>query len=342
MRKITVLMALVICVSAFLAGCGSKSANDVVGDLGDVVNDLNSYYASGVMTIHTSQEPQKYEVEVSYQKPEYYRIALTNMEKDISQIVLRNDEGVFILTPHLKKSFRFQSEWPKGQGQVYLYQTLADSIIQDGQRQFTKDDEHSAYVFDVTANYQNSTLARQKIWLDQKSYAAKRVEIADSGNQVLVELEFNQFEFDKKFEASEFDMQHNLTSYELEVMPTMGEIEDDGVEEQFGVIMPAYTPEGVLHNGVHDLEFGEQMAVMLDFTGEYNYTIVESRPMEQTVDAGVGKLVDIGGMQGVMTGDEKKMLRWFYDGIEFKLSSADLPESEMVKIAESVQGQIGK
>ena len=35
------------------------------------------------------------------------------MQKDQSQIILRNEEGVFVLTPALNKSFRFQSDWRK-------------------------------------------------------------------------------------------------------------------------------------------------------------------------------------------------------------------------------------
>ncbi len=118
------------------------------------------------MTLNTGTEPQEYSVEVCYMAESYYRIALTNAKKDITQIVLRNDDGVFVLTPHLNKSFRFQSDWPENQGQVYLYQSLVQSILMDNERQFTTDDK--SYVFDVAANYQNGSLARQKVWLDKK------------------------------------------------------------------------------------------------------------------------------------------------------------------------------
>ncbi len=119
-----------------------KDAGAVVKDLDRVINKLDSYQGSGTMVLHTGQQPQEYQVEVWYQNPHYYRIALTNEKKDITQIVLKkNDEGVFVLTPHLNKSFRFQSEWPEKQGQVYLFQSLAHSILNDNDRQFTTDDK---------------------------------------------------------------------------------------------------------------------------------------------------------------------------------------------------------
>lgn len=166
MRRFTWVIALVVSLSLVLAGCGKKDAGAVVKDLDGVINKLDSYQGVGRMVLNTGQEPQEYQVEVWYQNPHYYRISLKNDKKDITQIVLRNDDGVFVLTPHLNKSFRFQSDWPENQGQVYLYQSLVQSIIMDKDRQFITDP--NAYVFDVMANYQNGSLARQKIWLDKR------------------------------------------------------------------------------------------------------------------------------------------------------------------------------
>ena len=107
---------MVLVLSALLAACGKKDAAAVVKDLNEVVGD-GKLPGAGVMTLHTGETPQQYKVEVWHQKPSYYRIALTNAKKDVTQIVLRNDEGVFVLTPSQNKSFRFQSDWPDNQGQ---------------------------------------------------------------------------------------------------------------------------------------------------------------------------------------------------------------------------------
>ncbi|HZG75114.1 MAG TPA: hypothetical protein VEZ72_04595 [Paenibacillus sp.] len=95
-------LALMLAVAMLLAACGgAKDAAGVVSDIEKLSGKLESYHAEGTMVLNTGQEPQEYGVVVSYQKPEYYRIALTNEANDITQIVLRNDEGVFVLTPHL-------------------------------------------------------------------------------------------------------------------------------------------------------------------------------------------------------------------------------------------------
>ncbi|WP_323744193.1 outer membrane lipoprotein carrier protein LolA [Paenibacillus sp. B01] len=210
MRRISLIAALMACFILVLAGCGKKDAGSVVKELGKLQEKTETYQGTGTMTLHTATQPLQYKVDVKFQKPNYYRIALTNEKKDLTQIVLRNDEGVFVLTPSLNKVFRFQSNWPEEQGQVYLYQTLVESILKDNSRQFASDKD--SYVFDVMANYQNASLARQKIWLSKDDYAPKQVEVSDSNSAVLVDVKFDSFKFNEKLEKSVFDTKANLQS----------------------------------------------------------------------------------------------------------------------------------
>ena len=531
MRRFTWVIALVLSLTLVLAGCGKKDSGSVVKDLDSVMNKLQSYQGSGRMVLHTGQEPQEYQVEVWYQNPHYYRISLTNAKKDITQIVLRNDDGVFVLTPHLNKSFRFQSDWPENQGQVYLYQSLVQSILMDNERHFTTD--QNAYVFDVLANYQNGSLARQKIWLDKKNYAPQHVEVSDANANVMMIVDFNQFEFGKKFDKDSFDMQRNMTSWNIMSLPTSaqpgthdaGTIDgkanstgangtngstgakaangagttgtagdkaastgngaatgsstssgtsgtaangaagtkagsnaagtnatngtaadankgttggtttgttDKGANtskspttdkttsgaanststgaagssnssstapadkttsaansaaagtatkgtsngaagpsnltngsttptngsaatgtagakadatkqaQSFGVIEPHYVPNGVKKQDVKMIKLGDEDAVMLRYSGKYNYTLVESRPETQTVTSLPGNIVDLGFTLAVVIGDEKKTMTWTYEGVEFRLSTADLNQTEMIKVAQAVQDEMGK
>ncbi|CAH8717958.1 DUF4367 domain-containing protein [Paenibacillus thiaminolyticus] len=372
MRRITWMLAIVMSVAILVAGCGKKDATDVVHDLDQVMSKLESYAGIGTMTLHSGTQPLQYRVEVWYQDPTYYRIELTNEKKDIKQIVLRNEEGVFVLTPSLKKIFRFQSEWPENQGQVYLYQTLVRSILSDEGRQFTEDGD--SYVFDVAADYQTDSLVRQKIWLHKSDYTPKQVQVTDSEAQVVVEMKFNQFEFGKKFDKDSFDMQRNMTGMNHAMIPN-GELDENGqlpsqetlaptdgaegtdaaeqqhdsanVEEDmgpFGLIEPSYLPEGVAKLDEKELPNNGDHPVMMRYTGTYSFTLIESRPKDMEVGLQVGgsKAVDLGFTYGQMTGEEQKTLTWTYEGVKYRMLSGDLPEQEMVKIAQSLVDQPGK
>lgn len=390
---------MVLVLSALLAACGKKDAAAVVKDLNEVVGEMESYQGAGVMTLHTGDTPQQYKVEVWHQKPSYYRIALTNAKKDVTQIVLRNDEGVFVLTPSQNKSFRFQSNWPDNQGQVYLYETLIRSITGDTTRQFA--DEKESYVFDVAANYNTHALVRQKIWLNKSDYAPKQVEVSDSNANVVVDVKFDSFKFGTEFEKDAFDMQRNMTAATEEggktgtdsgVTPVEqtgneggkepanpqtapepdgavtdgqtgvgGDTEQQGTEgaatgqegeeptlaepegaDSFGVIQPTYAPEGVKLKDDQILEEAGDYSVMLRYEGTYNYTIFEARPQDRAVSLAPSSVVDLGFTLGMISGDALQTLTWMTDGIEYRITSADLPQNEMVRIATSMQEESGK
>ncbi|WP_339307301.1 DUF4367 domain-containing protein [Paenibacillus sp. FSL H8-0317] len=399
MRRISWMLAMVLVLSVLLAACGKKDAAAVVKDLNEVVGEMESYQGAGVMTLHTGDTPQQYKVEVWHQKPSYYRIALTNAKKDVTQIVLRNDEGVFVLTPSQNKSFRFQSNWPDNQGQVYLYETLIRSITGDTTRQFA--DEKESYVFDVAANYNTHALVRQKIWLNKSDYAPKQVEVSDSNANVVVDVKFDSFKFGTEFEKDAFDMQRNMTAAtekggqtgtDSGVAPAEqtgedstkepanpqtapepdgavtdgqtgvgGDTEQQGTEgaatgqegeeptlaepegaDSFGVIQPTYAPEGVQLKDDQILEEAGDYSVMLRYEGTYNYTIFEARPQDRAVSLAPSRVLDLGFTLGMVSGDALQTLTWTTDGIEYRITSADLPDNEMVRIATSMQEESGK
>src|SRR5690625_7791841 len=102
-------------------------------------------------------------------KHEYYRVTLESDEEYGGQVILKNEEGVFVLTPSLNKSFKFQTDWPENSSQPYLYQSLINDVIKDKEATFTANDSH--YVFQTKTNYQNSTnLQFQEIYFDKKNY----------------------------------------------------------------------------------------------------------------------------------------------------------------------------
>ncbi|MFD2115667.1 outer membrane lipoprotein carrier protein LolA [Paenibacillus yanchengensis] len=417
MRRMTWTAAIVLSIVLLLAACGKKDAESVVKDLDKLMNTMESYQGSGTMTLHSGEQPQTYDVEVTYQQPHNYRIKLTNEQKNVTQIILKNDDGVFVLTPKLNKVFRFQSDWPQNQGQVYLYQTLLQSIVVDGSRQFETSDKE--YVFDVMANYNNGTFSRQKIWLNKDDYRPLQVEVSDTNAKVMVDVKFTAFEFDAKLDPAMFDTDANMkegpvtgsadpttatpemtdqqaeeannqatesaaeqteeqqteqtkeeateetteqvkeeeaeqsddksrdaeqSSEEPSAMETPEQSDDQIVAGQFVAMGPSYMPGDVVMGETVDIVFGGNPGMMTRYEGSYNYTLIQTQPKDVAASLVPGIIHDLGFTIAEMTvgEDSLKTLTWTYEGQQFRLTSADLPDTEMTKIAQSVQGKMEK
>ena len=101
----------------------------------------------GILEIYNGEDTYKYDLNVSYQKKNMFRVSLRNQRTNHEQIILKNNDGVYVLTPSLNKTFKFQSEWPYNNSQVYLYQSLVNDILSDKERTFKEDNGY--YIFQL-------------------------------------------------------------------------------------------------------------------------------------------------------------------------------------------------
>ena len=110
-------------------------------------NDTKGYELQATMEIKTGAEPRMYDVTVWHTKPDFYRVHVTQEGKEDSQMIVRNEEGVFVVTPSLGKTYKFQSDWPAQNSQAYLIGTLSDDIKADKNATMTEKDK--MYIFET-------------------------------------------------------------------------------------------------------------------------------------------------------------------------------------------------
>ncbi len=333
MKKTFIPMVLSVLLVLSLAACGEKSQEDVMSSLDEKLNEMSSYKADAKMTLETGKDPQIYEVEIWYKKPSYYRVLLKNAEKDQSQMILRNDDGVFVLTPALNKSFRFQSEWPENSSQPYLFESLARDILNDPESAFTAKD--SDFVFETKTNYQNNKmLPRQEITLNKKNLAPRSVKVMDQDGNALVKVEYSKFDWDADFDKNAFDMDRNMTSEQID-MPTMAEPKADSFE----VLYPVNKPEGVKLVEEKEMKTENGKRVVLTFGGEKSFTMIEETASASESAAPVMMDGEPAQLHNAVAAVTDTSITWTDEGVDYYLVSNDLTKEEMLDIARSVQGQ---
>ena len=85
-----------------LGGCGKATESDIIKDLTKKINNANSYYIEGTLEIVNNEDIYTYDVEVSYARKDNYKVRLVNNVNNHEQIILRNSEGVYVVTPRIK------------------------------------------------------------------------------------------------------------------------------------------------------------------------------------------------------------------------------------------------
>ncbi|MFB4165174.1 outer membrane lipoprotein carrier protein LolA [Alteribacillus sp. JSM 102045] len=347
MRRIFLLIMMCIALVGLLSACGEKSQEEVVQDLDKKLQDMTGYKGKASMTLETGEEARTYDVDIWHmqnEKNKYYKVHLKNDNEEQNQMIIRNDDGVFVLTPALNKSFRFQSDWPNNNSQVYLYESLISDILMDAERTFAI--HEGTYVFETKTNYQNKNLHHQEIVLDAKSLEPRTVKIYDADYKLLVSVEFTEFNESASFDDNDFDTEKNMTAAKLEdEVPASAEEEEnedtEGEENKenasFDVVYPSYEPQGSSLEDSEETITENGQKVVLSYSGEQSFTIVESSEQalqaSANVDVGAGQPVDLGFTVGAQTEDS---LTWHHNGVEFFLASNDLSQEEMMAIARSM------
>lgn len=93
MKKLIGIFAiLMLCVT----GCMKYGEKEVLRDLNKNINGLKAYYLEGKMEIINNEDVYKYDVKVSFKEDDYYKVSLKNESNNHEQIILKNDDGVYV------------------------------------------------------------------------------------------------------------------------------------------------------------------------------------------------------------------------------------------------------
>lgn len=318
---------IILFVGIFLTGCGKYTVKDAQKDLEKKINNIKGYNLTGVMEIVNNDDVYKYDVDVSYGKSDKFRVSLKNKTNNHEQIILKNSDGVFVLTPNLNKSFKFQSDWPYNNSQVYLLQTLLSDIQNDSDKQFKENSSH--FIFTTKVNYpNNSDLVKQKIYFDKKLNPIK-VEVLNDEEDVLIRMTFNKVNFNKKFDNKYFTLDANMkVSKDMSKVQTVSKIDEE--------IYPMYIPKNTKLANKETINLDNGQRVIMTFEGDSSFMLVE-----QTVSVGSDDtVISVDGepyqMATSVAAISDNMISWISNGIEYYVVGDNLSESELVSVASSI------
>lgn len=336
--KFLVLIFVCSAVLLVLAGCGDQSADKVVKKIEGTLEDMEGYKLAADMTMKTGKEDQQYKVDVWYKKGEedFYRVGLANKDEEEDQVILKNKEGVFVLTPALNKSFKFQTDWPGNSSQPYLYQSLVEDVVSDPDATYKVTDNH--YVFETKTNYQNNTnLPYQEVYFDKKTYTPTAVKVLDKDKNSLVEVSFQHLDANPSFTKVDFDRENILKDATKDT-----EVSTTEQSQELAVMFPLETLGAELVEKEEvSLEDGER--VIMTFKGDRNFTLIQeqtsSEQASETVESIQGEVVQVGQGFG---GLSENALEWNEDGVQYYLASEDMTIEELMEVATTMEGKEAK
>ncbi len=315
---------LFILLSFLLIGCGKNNQKDVLKNIKKKIGNFDTYAVSGELNMYNGDSTYAYNVDVKFKKKDFYRVSLVNKVNNHEQIILRNTDSVYVLTPSLNKSFKFQSDWPYNNSQIYILDRLLNDIDSDDEK--TYENKDNMHIFNTKVNYSTNTeLVKQKIYFD-KNYNLKKVEIYNDKDEVQMDFTVNKFEENCQIKDEVFVLENNLDTKETEEVSKT--VED--------IIYPMYLPSNTYLSSQDRVSKDDGERVILTFGGDKSFTLIEEtvtvgKQLETNLTYGEpGLVIDtIGAITDYS-------VNWMSNGIEYSLLSDNLDKSELLTVAKSI------
>ena len=325
MRKITIFL-IFLSMIGFIYGCNKKEIKpeNLMKNLSEKISALEEYKVNVKMECKKEDGSITYDVMVEYKNPDLYKVTIKNGSNNNYQVIVKNESGVYVLTPALNKSFKFQSNWPNNTSHVYLIQSLYNDLSNDQNRSISND---SNYIFAESKinSKSNSKLVTQKIVYDKTNLLPIEVIVYDKENNPVITAKYETFNFTPNLTKLDFDVDKSNQTAKL----MLGEGSVSFTDKE--LLTPMYTPAGVFL----DSQTSNNTKAIYHYKGEVSYTVVQEfiEPSEVLFSNRIyGEPVMLEQSVGALTPNS---LTWFNNGIEYMIFSTQLSVEELVKIANS-------
>lgn len=321
MKKIFLLL-ITICL---LTGCGKVDKDKLINEFVSDVEESKAYEVNASMEIYSSEDTFIYDLNVYYMDDDYFKVNMVNKINDHEQIILRNDDAVYVVTPSLNKSYKFSSEWPYNSSQSYILNSLVKDIENTHDVVFVA--EEDGYSLKADVNYPNNDdFSYEKLYFD-KNMNLKEVVTYDKDDVACIKVVFNKIDYKANLSGKEFDVDNMVSE-------NCCNTEDTGVLED--IVYPLYIPTNTYLKDKETISTENGERVILTFNGDKNFVLIEEKSVVNTDFEIVPVYGDPLLLQTGVGALTTNALSWSYDNVDYYLASNDLSTAEMLTIAGSL------
>lgn len=338
MKKIFLLFISIL----LLTGCGKVNKDKLIDDFKEKVESSKAYTIDSKMEIYNAEDTFTYNIKVSYMDDDYFKVQMINTLNNHEQIILRNNNEVYVVTPSLNKSYKFVSEWPYNSSQSYILNTLVKDLESSSEVGFEEVDD--GYILKSEVNYPNNTnLSYEKLYFS-KNKDLKSVSVYDKNDIVAITVSFNKIDYKANLKENDFNVENLIDENCCNTNNGNNNSENNSSDNKETettasldeIVYPLYVPANTYLKGkeVVNTEDGER--VILTFNGDKNFILIEETSKindEFEIIPVYGDPLMLSNTVGALSTNS---LSWSNDKVDYYLASNDLTTAEISTIAESL------
>ena len=305
--------------------------NESISDkIEDVTQNLNSYNIEANMELINGEEKRNFNVKVSYLKSEnqdYFRVSLYDTNINQEQIMLRNKDGVYVLTPSLNQAYNFKSGWPLNSAKPYIYQSLLDVFKGNYDIQKLND----GFVVTSEIEFKHSPAYTKQEVKFTNELVPLWVNLYNDKNEVLVKVTFTKVETNVSFEDDYFDVDKNMSTARENIVSSSAK-----EEFELPLLLTGSNLNINLKDNVTTKIDGEELH-MLVYEGDSNFTVIQKVCSSYTelemIDTDGELVMTINGFAIL----EDNKVSYVYNDIEIVIYGNDMSVNTYFEVANGIE-----
>lgn len=325
MKKIVLLM--LILVSSFLF-IGCKQNNDPKETFLTKLSECKGYKVEGLLETFFENGRKQNDFTIYYKQQDNYKVVLQCNETTDKQIVLKNNDGVFVLIPSVNKNFKIKSTWPTNASYPYLLQSLAQDITNDKEAICTET-ETTYTIQTKTKMHTEADAISQKIIFSKETNLPTEVLVYENDGDLFMRCVYKNIDLEYNVSDDEFNVEKSMNTVYL----TFGE---EGLVFNNRVFtLPLYCPAGLKLKSNENVKKGEEARAVMLFSGESNLTIIQELINYQEKMVTTSENGDIVMVMGTIGIINENYIKFVFKGIEYTVASNNLSIVELLNVSSS-------
>ena len=364
MKKIFLLFISVL----LLTGCGKVDKDKLINNFKEKVESCKSYMVESKMEIYNAEDTFEYDIKVLYMDDNYFKVDMVNTLSNHEQIILRNEDEVYVVTPSLNKSYKFVSEWPYNSSQSYILNSLVKDLEADADVEFTTENDN--YSLKVDVDYpNNANLSYEKMYFD-KDMNLKSVSVYDNEDIIAIKVDFNKIDYKANLKEEDFSVDNLIdegccntnvdANKENNANDEQGNSEDntesngssnEGSSSNSNsnsasssaetsvledIFYPLYVPANTYLKDKETVNTENGQRVILTFNGDKNFVLIEEASREYDEFEIIPVYGDPLMLSNTIGALSSNSLSWTANNVDYYLASNDLSTTEILTIADSL------
>lgn len=320
-KYIALIVAGVLVVGGF---CFFKFKSSSLDKVLKEAKQMKSYELVCNMEMLENDELKSYQVTSSYASfddKDYYKVELYDKSLNQAQVIVRNDDGVFVLTPSLNQAFQFKSEWPLNSPKPYIYQSLL-TFLEDNKPEKVKD----GYLVNGDMVYENDERVKTQEVKFDKNLNPTYVNVYDEDGTEVIKLTTTSFKGNTDLKKDDFLQDNIMKNTKSQYTSASSSL------PLYPVALMGSTLENEKVSTIDNTTNH-----ILKFTGDKSFTIIESASSstdDYDIEEVSGEVIDL--IDGFAY-QQANQMTYISSGVVCSLYSNDLTKEEMLVVLSSMQ-----